>query len=92
MKELLPFELYGKDRNHVRTEAGASEFRVVEIKNKELAEFIVRACNSHYELVDELSRALGMIDTAHKVLNLQDDLGFIAKRMRGVLAKARGEG
>lgn len=55
------------------------------------AEFIVRACNSHYELVETLKIAEGAIDWIRDRVTNEGGLPAIHKHIKKALAKATGE-
>ena len=52
------------------------------------AEFIVRACNSHYELLEACKRTVEMFDKNSIAMN---ELPYTYTRLKQVIAKAEGK-
>ena len=52
------------------------------------AEFIVRACNSHYELLEACKRTVEMFDKNSTAMN---ELPYTYTRLKQVIAKAEGK-
>lgn len=80
----------------------AEAFEVVDddvrVNAKANAEFIVRACNSHDELVEELQLVKAMVESIHTMKGLRvwateenrENKRLIIDRIAAALAKARG--
>jgi hypothetical protein len=97
----LPFRVssfeINADGDH-RVIMGADNFSIAQLmdrlpeENHQLAEYIVRACNSHDELMNALIRLVSAISVAEELAEIESGL-FIESldQARVAIAKARGQ-
>ena len=92
----LPYKISGRCKEYCKSERcgyvwiDAGSFHQGTGFDEGTAEFIVRACNSHYELLEALEAMLGdNMPTASEPGHI--DYGQACKMARAAIAKAKGE-
>lgn len=95
----LPWSIYADDKAVIRTNQNANSFRDepdnewIDCNTAEDAAFVLRAVNSHYELLEALELIEPHLDAiiCHASTMSEYEPNRIAKKVSDAIAKARGE-